>query len=144
MLTHGHDTEFFIPICEEVKKIYRDHSHHPKISWYCIIIPIYVTQYNVSSRFGWSCSFCKQGAPHCSPQESDWSDVDWDGIQAKAGKETRQTNQLSDWDLPKPQSEPNSKLEVEKLDIGKLHLEQSSPKEEQMGSHQLTNITNYN
>ena len=32
--------------------------------------------------------------------------------------------------MPKPQSEPNSKLEVDKLDIDKLHLEQDSPKEE--------------
>ena len=28
--------------------------------------------------------FCKQGAPHPSPQESYWSDIDWDGTQAKA------------------------------------------------------------
>ena len=26
MLKHGHMIELFIPICEEVKKIYRDHS----------------------------------------------------------------------------------------------------------------------
>ena len=33
MLTHSHCHDFvlLIPICEEVKKIYRDHSHHPKI-----------------------------------------------------------------------------------------------------------------
>ena len=46
------------------------------------------------------------------------------------GKETGETNLLSDWDLPKPQSEPNSKPELDKLDIDKLHLEQDSPKEE--------------
>ena len=28
MLTHGHDFKLSIPICEEVKTIYRDHSHH--------------------------------------------------------------------------------------------------------------------
>ena len=33
----------------------------------------------VCNRFGLSCSFCKQGTPHPSPQESDWSDEDWDG-----------------------------------------------------------------
>ena len=30
MLTHSHNFELFIPICEEVKKIYRDHPHRPK------------------------------------------------------------------------------------------------------------------
>ena len=45
MLTHGHDFELSIPVCEEVKKIYRDHSHHPKIPSYYIVIPIYVTQH---------------------------------------------------------------------------------------------------
>ena len=34
--------------------------------------------------------------------------------------------------MPKPQSEPNSKPEVEKLDIDMLHLEQDSLKEEQI------------
>ena len=45
MLTHSHDFELFIPICKEVKKIYRDHSYHPKIPLYCIIIPIYITKH---------------------------------------------------------------------------------------------------
>ena len=65
--------------------------------------------------------------PHSLPQESDWSDEDWDGTKAKAQKETGETNLLSDWDLPKPQSEPNSKPKVDKLDIDKLHVEQNSP-----------------
>ena len=34
--------------------------------------------------------------------------------------------------MPKPQSEPNSKPEVDKLDLDKLLLEQDSPKEEQI------------
>ena len=34
--------------------------------------------------------------------------------------------------MPKPQSEPHSKPEVDKLDIDKLHLEQDSPKEEKI------------
>ena len=34
-------------------------------------------------RFGLSCSYCKQGALHPSPQESDWSSKDWDGTKAK-------------------------------------------------------------
>ena len=46
MLTHSHDFELFIPICEEVMKIHRDHSLHPKIPLYCIFILIYITQQN--------------------------------------------------------------------------------------------------
>ena len=84
----------------------------------------------VCDRFGLSCSFCKQGAHHHSPLQSDWSDEDWNGTQTKAQKETGETNLLSDWDLPKSQSEPNSKPEVDKLNIDKLHLEQDNPKEE--------------
>ena len=34
--------------------------------------------------------------------------------------------------LPKPQSEPNSKPEVDKLDIDNLYLEHDSPKEEKI------------
>ena len=45
MLTHSHDFVLFIPICEEVKKIYMNHSHHPKIPSYQIIILIYITQH---------------------------------------------------------------------------------------------------
>ena len=50
MLTHGHDFELFIPICEEVRKIYRDHSHCPKLPSYHIIILIYITQQYVSNK----------------------------------------------------------------------------------------------
>ena len=45
MLTHGHDFEPSIPICEEVKKIYRDHSYCPNIPSYHTIIPFYFTQH---------------------------------------------------------------------------------------------------
>ena len=46
MLAHSHCFELFIPICEEVEKIYRDHSHCPRIPLQCIAIPIYITQHN--------------------------------------------------------------------------------------------------
>ena len=39
---------------------------------------------------------------------------------------------MSGWDLPKPQSEPNPRTEIDKLDINKLNIEQDSPKEEQV------------
>ena len=83
-------------------------------------------------RFGPSCSFCKQGTQHRSPQESDWSSKDWDGTKTETKKETGETNLLSDQDWPKPQSEPDPRTEVDKLHIDKLHIEQDSPKEEQV------------
>ena len=42
----------------------------------------------ICDRYGLSCSFCNQGTPHPLPQESDWSDEDWDGTIAKAQKQT--------------------------------------------------------
>ena len=51
---------------------------------------------------------------------------------SKDTKRDGETSLLSDWDLPKSQSEPSSKLGVDKLDIDKLHLEQDRPKEEQI------------
>ena len=92
--------------------------------------------FGVCNRFGPPLSFCKQGTPHPSPQESDWSSKEWDGTKTKSKtekkKETGETNLLLDWDLPKPQSEPNPRTEVDKLDTDKLHIEQDSPKEEQV------------
>ena len=37
-------------------------------------------------RFGLSCSFCKQQAPHTLPPHSDWSSKDWDREKARARK----------------------------------------------------------
>ena len=53
MLTHSHNFKFFIPICEEVKKIYRDHLHHPKIPSYHIVILIYITQQYFMQNDNW-------------------------------------------------------------------------------------------
>ena len=71
-------------------------------------------------RFGLSCSLCNHNILHPPPQESDWSDGDCTGAHKTTQKETGVTNLLSDWDLPKPQSKPDSKLEVDKLDMDKL------------------------
>ena len=52
MLKHSHtqvqNLDLCILICEEVKKIYRDHSYHPKIPSHRIVIPIYITQHDLS------------------------------------------------------------------------------------------------
>ena len=84
----------------------------------------------IYERFRLSCSFCKQGTPHPSSQESDWSSKDWDGTKTEIKKEREETNLLLDLDLPKPQSEPNPRTEVDKLDTDKLHIEQDSHMEE--------------
>ena len=66
----------------------------------------------VCDRIGLSCSFCKQALhiPHLKIQIG----------QVKIGMEQRkrqgETNLLSDWDLPKPQSEPNPTTDADKLD----------------------------
>ena len=73
---------------------------------------------------------------HPSPQESDWSDDDWTGGHINTQRQTGEINLLSDWDLPKLQSDPNSKLEVDKLSMDKLCLEHDNPQEEQI---QVTN-----
>ena len=51
--------------------------------------------------FGLSSFYCKQGAPHPSPQESDGSSEEWDGTQAKVREET---NTLMDNNSPRPQT----------------------------------------
>ena len=60
----------------------------------------------VCDRFGLSCSYCKQGALHPSPQESDWSREDWDGTNTKVKE---QTNSLTDYNTPKPQTDIDQK-----------------------------------
>ena len=68
----------------------------------------------VCDRFGPSCSFYKQNILHPSPQKSDWSDDIWTRAHKNTQKETGETNLLSDWDLPKPQSDPDSRPEGDK------------------------------
>ena len=81
-------------------------------------------------RFGPSCQFCKQNVSHPSPQESDWTDVDWTGGHTNTQKPTGQTNLLSDWDLPKPQSNPDSKWDIDKINMDKLGLKHDNLQEE--------------
>ena len=83
----------------------------------------------VCDRFGLLCSYCKQGDLHSSPQESDWSSEDWDRTKAKRKEET---NLLMDWNLPKPQTDTNQKMDVGRLALSKLQIGQIDPKEEQV------------
>ena len=98
----------------------------------------------VCDRFGLSCSFCKQNVLHPLPHESDWSDEVWTGAHKSTQKETGETTLLSDWDLPKPYSEPNSKLETDKVDMSKLHLEQGQSKRGTDRGYWLINTTTHN
>ena len=87
---------------------------------------------NVGKWFEPSCQFCKQSLLHPSLQGSDWSNEDWTGGHTKAHR----ANRLLDWDLPPNQSNPNSKLEVDKINMDKLTLDYDNPQEEQI---QVTN-----
>ena len=83
-------------------------------------------------RFGLSCSYCKQGALHPSPQESNWSSKDWDRTKATRKEQTKETKLLLDWDLPKPQANINQKTDIDGLALGRLQIQQNVPKEEQV------------
>ena len=86
----------------------------------------------VCDRFRPMCQFCKQSVPHPSPQESDWTDEDWTGEHTKTQKQIGETNPLSGWDLASPQYNPNSKPEVDKVNMDKLSLDHDNPQEELM------------
>ena len=61
-------------------------------------------------RFCLSCSYCEQGAPHPSPQESDWSSEDWDGTKVKARE---QNDSLVDFNEPKPQTNIDQSIDTD-------------------------------
>ena len=63
----------------------------------------------VCDRFSLFCSYCKQGAPHPSPQESDRSSEDWDSTKAKARE---QTDTLMDYNTPRPQTDIDKTTDV--------------------------------
>ena len=78
-------------------------------------------------RFGLLCSYCKQSAPHPSPQESDWSSEDWDITEAKARE---QTDTLIDFYEPRPQTESDKTTDIDEVAFSKLQIRQSNLKEE--------------
>ena len=84
----------------------------------------------VCKRFWPSCQFCKQSVLHPSSLESDWSDKDWAEGHTNTLKQIGETNLLSDWDLPKAQSNPNSKPELDKINRDKFSLEHNNLQEE--------------
>ena len=88
-------------------------------------------------RFGLLCFFCKPGALHLSPQESDRSSEDWDQTKAKSRQEAKETNLLSDWDLPKPQPAINQKTDIDGLVLSMLQIGQNDPKVEQVNATEL-------
>ena len=88
-------------------------------------------------RFRLSCSYHEQVALHPSPQELDWSSKDWDRTKAKRKEGTKETNLLSDWDLPKPQPDIDQKTDVDGLALSKLQIGQNDPKEEQVNVAEL-------
>ena len=81
----------------------------------------------VCDRFGLLCSYCEQGALHPSPEESDWSSEDWDGMKDKVRE---QTDTLMDFNTPRPQTDIDKTTDVDEVDFSKLQIRQSNPKEE--------------
>ena len=53
-------------------------------------------------------------------------------LRPKERKKTKETNLLSDWDLPKPQPDIDQKTDIDGMDLSKLHIGQNDPKEEQV------------
>ena len=69
-------------------------------------------------HFGATCSFCKQQVPHPSPDQSDWSNKDWDGNKAKARKQ----KVLVNFDIPKIETKQWTTDLVDTLPISNLTL----------------------
>ena len=76
--------------------------------------------------FGLSCSYCKQGAPHPLPQDSNWSRKDWDGTKTKARE---QSKSLIDFNGPKPQTNMEQTMDIDEVAFSKLQIRQSDLKE---------------
>ena len=85
--------------------------------------------FKVCERFRPSCSFCKQNVSHPHPK-SHIGQMEIGGGTYKYTKAKRGTYLLSDWDIPKLQSNPNSKPEVDKINMDKINLEHDNPQEE--------------
>ena len=79
------------------------------------------------NSFSQSYSYCKHGALHPLPQDSDWSSKDWDGIKAKARE---QNKSLIDFNDPKAQTNMVQTTDIDEVAFSKLQIGQSDPKEE--------------
>ena len=73
----------------------------------------------VCDRFALSCSYCKQGPLHPSPQESDWSSEDWDSTKAKSRE---QTDTLIDFNELWPHTSNNKTTDIDKVAFSKLQI----------------------
>ena len=73
--------------------------------------------------FSLSCTHCEQGAPHPSPQESDWSSEDWDSTKAKVRE---QTDTLIDFNEPRPQTDNDKTTDIDEVAFSKLQIGQRS------------------
>ena len=93
-----------------------------------VMVPLLV---KVCNRFGLICQFCKWSMQHPSTQESDWMDRDWNVEKTKAKKLVGETSHMSDWDLPSPQYNPDSKPEeIDEINIDRFNLYPDYPWEE--------------
>ena len=77
--------------------------------------------------FSLSCSYCKQGAQHPSPQNSDWSSEDWDGNKAKTKEQNKSLIDLSD---PKPKTDMEWTMDIDERPFNELQIGQDDSKDE--------------
>ena len=76
-------------------------------------------QQSVCDRFGLLCSYCEQGAPHPSPQESGWSSEDWHGTKAKVRE---QTDTLIDFNEPRAQTNNDKTTDINEVAFSKQQI----------------------
>ena len=77
--------------------------------------------------FSLSCSYCKQGTLHPSPQDSNWSSEDWDSTKAKAKKQSKSLIYFND---PEPQTNTEKTMDIDEVAFSKLQIGQSNLKGE--------------
>ena len=79
--------------------------------------------------FSPSCLYCKWGAQHPSPQDLDWSSIDWDRVKAKTRE---QSKSLIDFSDPKPKIDTEQTADIDKVPFSKLQIGQDDQKEESL------------
>ena len=91
------------------------------------IVMVAPTPRKACNGFGLSCSYCKQGAPHPSPQDLDWSSEDWNSVKEKRRE---QNKSLIDFSDPKPKMDIVQTMDIDKVPVSKLQIGQDDQKEE--------------
>ena len=78
-------------------------------------------------RFGLSCSYCEQGAPHPLPQDLDWPSEDLDSTKAKVQEQSKSLMEFND---TKPETNTEQTMDMDEVAFSKLQIRQSDLWEE--------------